>query len=265
MRVTVCELNDTSDLFARDWDQLVAHVKSESSELVLLPEMPFSTWFAAHERFEEAVWQQAVANHEVWLTRLEELAPAVVIGSCPINKEGRRLNEGFVWERATGYRAAHHKFYLPDEEGFWEASWYQRGDGKFAPFSIDSLTIGFHICTDLWFTQHARAYGKANVHVIVNPRATERSTSDKWLVGGRAAAVMSGAFCLSSNRVNDEEQVVQFGGQGWIIDPNGEVLALTSAERPLLTMEIDLTEAVRAKSTYPRYVREYLDESASQD
>lgn len=256
MRVTVCELNDTSDLFERDWEQLVEHVKAESSELVLLPEMPFSPWFAVNERFEEEVWQQAVAQHELWLARLEEPAPAVVVGSCPVNHEGRRLNEGFVWEQATGYRAAHHKFYLPNEEGFWEASWYQRGNGKFTPISIGSLTIGFQICTDLWFTEHARAYGKSGVHVIVNPRATEWSTSDKWLVGGRAAAVMSGAFCLSSNRINDKEQAVRFGGQGWVIDPNGEVLALTSSERPFVTMEIDLAEAVRAKSTYPRYVLE---------
>jgi N-carbamoylputrescine amidase len=104
--------------------------------------------------------------------------------------------------------------------------------------------------------RHARAYGEAGVHLIVNPRATERSTLYKWLVGVRAAAVIAGAFCLSSNRVSDQEHSVTFGGQGWIVGPDGEVLGLTFPERPFVTIEIDLNEAEQAKSTYPRNVLE---------
>jgi N-carbamoylputrescine amidase len=50
--------------------------------------------------------------------------------------------------------------------------------------------------------------------------------------------------------------MVTFGGQGWIVGPDGEVLGLTSTGHPFLTMEIALEEAERAKSTYPRYVLE---------
>lgn len=256
MRVTVCELNDVPNVFAREWEQLVAHVKSESSQLVLLPEMPFCSWFAVTDRFDAEVWQRAVTTHEVWIERLIELAPAVVLGSRPVNEAGRRLNQGFVWDQTAGYRATHHKYYLPNEDGFWEASWYDRGDGKFIPISCGTISIGFQICTDLWFMEHARAYSKTGVHLIVNPRATARSTLDKWLAGGRAAAVVAGAFCLSSNRVSSEAQAATFGGQGWIIGPDGEVLALTSRENPFATVEIDLDEAEHAKSTYPRYVAE---------
>lgn len=47
-----------------------------------------------------------------------------------------------------------------------------------------------------------------------------------------------------------------FGGQGWIVGPDSEVLGLTSTERLFMTLEIDLDEAERAKLTYPRYVSE---------
>lgn len=255
MRVTVCQLSDAQDAFARDWEQLVAHVKAESSQLVLLPEMPFCAWFAVRRQFDPALWEQAVATHDVWLPRLMELAPAVVLGSRPVNEAGQRFNQGFMWDQTAGYRAAHLKYYLPNEDGFWEASWYQRGDGRFIPLGCGTSRIGFQICTDLWFMDRARAFGKDGVHLIVNPRATARSTLDKWLTGGRAAAVVSGAFCLSSNRISDEAPVT-FGGQGWIVGPDGEVLGLTSRDRPFITIEIDLTEAERAKSTYPRYVPE---------
>ncbi len=256
MRVTVCELNDAQDAFARDWEQLVAHVKAKASQLVLLPEMPFCSWFALTGQFDATVWQRAVAAHDAWLARLMELAPAVVLGSRPVNEAGRRLNQGFVWDQTSEYRPAHLKYYLPNEDGFWEASWYERGDGNFIPISCGAARIGFQICTDLWFMERGRAYGKAGVHLIVNPRATARATVDKWLAGGRAAAVVSGAYCLSSNRVSADASTVTFGGQGWIVGPDGEVLGLTSLESPFVTIEIDLAEAERAKSTYPRYVPE---------
>ena len=44
------------------------------------------------------------------------------------------------------------------------------------------------------------------------------------------------------------------GGMGWIINPEGEILGLTSRTEPILTVEIDLNVTDRAKLTYPRYV-----------
>jgi predicted amidohydrolase len=254
MKVTVCELNDKPDDFAHEWEQLVAHVKSQSSQLVLLPEMPFCPWFAFAPAFEPEVWQSAVTAHDVWQERLSELAPAIVLGSRPVNREEQRLNEGFVWEQQGGYRAARHKYYLPNEPGFWEASWYSRGDGKFTLLQCGGARIGFQICTELWSMEQARLYGKEGASIIVTPRATGKATLDKWLVGGRAAAIVSGAFSLSSNRVSFEGNPVHFGGQGWIVDPDGGVLGLTSRERPFTTVDIDLSAAERAKQTYPRDV-----------
>ena len=54
MRVTVCQWPDETQAFTRTWGQLAAHVKAHRSELVLLPQMPFSPWFAASEKFDAA-------------------------------------------------------------------------------------------------------------------------------------------------------------------------------------------------------------------
>jgi predicted amidohydrolase len=254
LKVTVCEFHDEPAELEEDWDRLVLHVKAESSDVVLLPEMPFVSWFARSQHFDLATWQQAVSAHDAWQTRFEELAPAVILSSRPMNGNGCRLNEGFVWERASGYRAAHTKYYLPDEAGFWEAAWYERGDERFAPVDVGGLRIGFVICTELWFMERARAYGKAGIHLLVTPRATEPASLDKWLTGGRTAAVVAGAFGLSSNRVSAGTGPAEFGGQGWIVSPDGEVLGLTSRQHPFVTVEIDPSAAERAKTTYPRYV-----------
>jgi N-carbamoylputrescine amidase len=71
------------------------------------------------------------------------------------------------------------------------------------------------------------------------------------LAVGVVAAVRSGAFSLSSNRVDPTGGC---GGSGWIIDPAGEVLAITSAGEPFATREIDLVQAAAAQQSYPRYV-----------
>ena len=68
---------------------------------------------------------------------------------------------------------------------------------------------------------------------------------------GVVAAVRSGAFSLSSNRVDSTGAC---GGVGWIISPNGEILATTSAEAPIVTVDIDLTAPIAARYQYPRYV-----------
>ncbi|MBI2838864.1 MAG: carbon-nitrogen hydrolase family protein [Acidobacteria bacterium] len=256
MRVTVCELDDDPSIFACQWEKLVAHVGARGSQLVLLPEMPFHPWLARRREFDLTEWKAALMSHDAWFPRLQEMAPAAVLGTRPVVRREQRLNEGFVWDIGGGYRPAHFKHYLPEEEGFWEATWFGRGDGTFVPAQVGPVEVGFAICTELWFFQHARAYGKQGIHIIASPRGTMKATVERWLVGGRATAITSGAFSLSSNRVSSNDSEPIFGGRGWIVSPDGEVLGLTSREQPFVTVDIDLNQAEKAKEGYPQYVLE---------
>jgi predicted amidohydrolase len=250
MIVTACQMHDSPHEFAADWQQLVAHVKEQASDLVLLPEMPFHPWFATSRVFDPVTWAAAVRAHDAWEARLAELAPAAVIATRPVDFGNERYNAGFVWTAESGVRTVHTKAYLPDEEGVWEASWYHKETPDFVPAQIRDAEIGFLICTELWAMERARAYGQENVNLLVTPRLTGVDTLDKWLAAGRVAAILAGAFGLSSNRYDDSGR---FGGQGWIVEPDGKVLALTSPQSPFVSVEIDLAAAARAKSTYPRY------------
>lgn len=257
MKITVCELRDGPDALEQDWKALIGHVCSEHSDLVLLPEMPFYPWPGHSEQPNPATWTKAVESHKDWLEHLVELAAFVVCGTRPVVVNGRRFNEAFTWEPDSGYRGVHTKYYLPNEPSFWEASWYDRGERNFNASRTRHAIIGFLICTEIWFTEHARDYGRQGVQLLLAPRATEKQTTDKWIAGGRAAAVMSGAYCLSSNRGGIDAHGMEWGGNGWIIEPEqGNVLGLTSQNQPFLTLEIDLSHADRAKHTYPRYIPE---------
>jgi N-carbamoylputrescine amidase len=254
MRVTVCQMNDNPVLFESDWEGLVEHARQSQSDLILLPELPFYPWFGVSSNFDESIWMKAVAAHDRWLERCRELSSAGVIATRPVNSGGRRLNEGFIWEPAGGSRAVHHKFYLPNEAGFWEASWYEPGADDFTTADCGAAKIGFEICTEIWAVDRARVYGKQGVHLIVTPRATPQATVRKWLAVGQVTAIVSGAYSLSSNHCGEGENGIAFGGSGWIIAPDGEVLATTSDTEPFVTVEIDLDRAAEAKQTYPRYL-----------
>jgi N-carbamoylputrescine amidase len=255
MKVTVCELRNDTEGLAQDWLALTTHVNSAKSDLVLLPEMLFHPWVAKTDKVEPSIWQQAVTAHDQWIQRLPELSPAIVAGSRPVIQNGKCHNEAFIWQSDSGYQPSHAKYYLPDEEGFWEASWYERGMQEFNVVRCGGINIGFLICTELWFLEHARTYCRQDIHLLVCPRVTPKRSVEKWIAGGRAAAVVSGAYCLSSNLNGPNTGAIDFGGAGWVIEPEeGEVLGLTTQSEPFLTVEIDLEMAERAKLTYPRYV-----------
>lgn len=255
MRVTVCELPADQARLAEAWDGLVAHCRDADTDLVLLPEMPFWRWLAETKDVDPAEWDDAAAAHGSWEDRFDETDATTVLGARPVVLDGVRHNQAFVWEGGSS-RPAHLKYYLPDEDGFWEATWYERGPKRFEAASTASGPVGFLVCTEVWFTEHARAFARDGVVLLANPRATEWSTRERWLMGGRAAAVMGGAFCLSSNRSGVDASGLRWGGLGWVIDPDGEVLARTSEDEPYATVQIEEFDAERAKVTYPRYVSE---------
>lgn len=255
MKTTVCQLPDDSDELENAWNRLVNHVQSEESELVLLPEMPFHPWVAQSKKGNPEVWRRAVERHERWQGRLDELAPAVVLGSRPVIRRDTNLNEGFIEEPDGTYTAAHHKYYLPQEQWFWEASWYKPGKDDFTVYQSGPAEIGFLICTEMWVMNRAVDYGQKGANIIATPRATELATAEKWLTGGRVCAISAGAYHISSNRSGDDQTgAFEFGGQGWIVDPDGEILGLTDDNSPFFTADLNLAAADRAKETYPRYV-----------
>jgi len=252
MRITVCEMPDDPAAFERDWKRLGAHAARQDSDLVLLPEMPFYNWVCSAPKFDHAKWDDAAKAHRVWKRRLPELGAPAVLGSAPVERGGRRVNEGFVWTKKEGVRGVHLKNYLPLEPGFYEAAWYSRGGKPFVPFDVEGWKAGMMLCTDMWSMSNARKYGKEGVGLLAVPRATPERSIAKWIAGGKVAAVVAGAYCASSNRGGFQGDL-RFAGRGWVFSPDGEELALTSKSKPFVTVTIDRAKANHAKTTYPRY------------
>ena len=251
MRVTVCELPHEPDALAAAWAGLCQHTSRHRSELVLLPEFAMVEPVWEEECLDQVRWAAVLARSDAWLQRLPELGAALVVGARPVTIEGRPFNQGYLWSPAGGLTALRRKYFLPDEPGNWEARWFDRGDPAFPAFRAGDLTFGLNICTELWALETYGAYVEQGVQVILSPRATAAATAAKWLSVGVVAAVRAGAFSVSSNRVDPTGAC---GGMGWIISPQGQILATTSPEAPYATMDIDLAASTAARAGYPRYV-----------
>lgn len=258
MRVTVCQIHPASNELDDQWTALAEHLATADSDFLLLPEMAFSPWLAADPSPDAALWDESVQRHEQRLARLIELGVATILGTRPIVTDtGSRRNQAYVWSTTTQQPVSvREKYYLPDEEGYWEATWYERGTRDFPTATAGNATLGVQICTEMWFLEWARQYAKAGVELLCIPRATPASSTRRWIAGGQTAAVCAGAYSLSSNLWNPDRTGADCGGVGWIIDPEGDILALTSEDSPFVTVDVDLGLARAAKATYPRYVRE---------
>ncbi|MBW4436833.1 MAG: carbon-nitrogen hydrolase family protein [Pleurocapsa minor GSE-CHR-MK-17-07R] len=251
MRVTITQLSDDRFAFEQEWHDLRRHVQKEKSDLVVLPELIFHAWSFIEDTRDEAVLESIVQAHERGLAELGALsAPMVTSSTLVRGDDGNIYNAGFVWQDGTTHIGAR-KSYLPDEAGFFEARWYSRGDKRFPLTTLGEMRAGFMICSDMWFMHAARQMGTQGANLIVSPRCTEAVSLSKWQAGAISAAFIAGAFLVSTNRVSPDGL---FGGSSWVISPEGDVLAETSAISPFVTIDIDLTAADTAKRGYPRYL-----------
>ena len=226
----------------------------ERPDVALLNEMPLGPWIASEATFKDESAAASIASHESALQALREV-PAAVIGSRPIRGTRKLANEAFLLADGV-YQSIHHKHYFPQEAGFFEETWFAPEQPGFDVAEYRGIRIGVLLCTELMFTEWARHYRRQGAHLIVSPRASGASMRH-WHAAARLAAIVSGCYVLSSNRVSDSaDSGPRFGGRGFAYSPTGDLLGETSAARPVLSANIDLALVADAQRNYPCYVRE---------
>lgn len=253
-KISVCQLPTHLSPDHPAWCELVRHIESERPDIALLNELPFGPWIASEATFEEDLAAASIAAHQSALQALRAL-PAAVISSRPIRGAHRLINEAFLLADGV-YRAIHHKHYFPEEAGFFEETWFAPERPGFDVVEYHGIRIGVLLCTELMFTEWARHYRRQGAHVIAAPRASGIDMRH-WHAAARMAAIVSGCYVLSSNRVSDRaDSRPHFGGRGFVYSPTGELQAETSKAMPFLCTDIELAFVANAQRSYPCNVRE---------
>ena len=255
VKLAVCEAAADLGPAGEEWVRLSAEIARAGVDAVLLNELPFCSWIATAAGCDPLVLAASQAAHRKGLEHLAGLNATAVLGSRPIEIDGRSVNQGFVWTPDIGINGYHTKQFFPNEDGFWEANWYEPGSQRFELAEVVGLRVGFLLCTDVMFLEWARYYGRQGAHLIVVPRATPTGTTNRWRTVMAAAAITSGCYVASSNRAG-EQVGLAFDGHGWVFDPSGEPIVETSPEEPVVVAEIDRSAVEAAQQDYPCYVQE---------
>ena len=254
MKLAVCQLPNNLSVQHPAWHDLLARIEQEQPDLAILNEMPFGDWLAGRAVFDPGLAAASVNVHKCALSALQKM-PCAVLSSRPVAGPHTLSNEAFLVAGGT-YQVLHHKHYFPQEDGFYEDSWFAPQRSGFEVLEYCGLRLGVLLCTELMFTEWARHYRRQGAHVIVVPRASGTSMRN-WHAAAAMAAIVSGCYVLSSNRaatVGDSES--NFGGRGFVYAPGGELLVETSLTTPFACVEIDFACIADAQENYPCYVPE---------
>ena len=254
MRVGFVQWPDGLAPCSEVWSALAADVARSAPEVLITNEMPFGRWLAASPNFDAECARESIRIHERGQEALQALNVPVVISTRPVTAGERLANEAFVLEQGSVY-SLHQKHFFPAEEGWFETEWFRTTQPGFEVMEADGLRIGVLICTELMFNERARAYGKAGVHLIAVPRATGRSVAP-WKTAGAMAAIVSGCYVVSSNRVGSDSGGPTFGGGSYAFAPDGSLLSESKQGDSIVVFNLDKGLAEAQKSSYPVYVAE---------
>ena len=233
--------------------QRLAEAADRGADLAVLPELPLNPWRPATKepRDEDAEGMDGERTR----AQAEAAAEARIglVGGIIHRDEttGDRTSRALVFDSGGKLQATYEKLHLPEEPGFWETSHYRPGTEP--PRRIDGLgvPIGIQLCSDTNRPQGTQLLGAQGAVAVINPRASEQRTLQRWKAVWRANAITACCYVLSVNRPHPEDGVL-LGGPSVAYDPNGELLVETTDTLELVT--IDAKGVTDARGAYPGYL-----------
>ena len=134
--------------------------------------------------------------------------------------------------------------HITEYEAFHEQGYYDPGDLGAPVYATRFGKLGVAICYDRHYPEYLRALALAGAEVIVVPQAGSVGEWPEGLYEAelQVAAFQNGVFTALCNRVG-EEQRLTFGGESFVCNPSGRVIARAAAgSDEVLHVELDLDE-----------------------
>lgn len=197
----------------------------------------------------------------------------VIIGSL-FERRARGLyhNTAAIIDADGSMLGLYRKMHIPDDPLYYEKFYFTPGDTGFKAWQTKYAKIGVLICWDQWYPEGARLTALDGAEILFYPTAigwhprekTEygKAQHDSWELMQRAHAVANGCYVCAPNRIGHEHILVdkkpvskdgiQFWGQSFIAQPNGQVIKRASIDREeVIVAECDLAKVEFARTHWP--------------
>lgn len=125
--------------------------------------------------------------------------------------------------------------HIAEQPGFHEKGYYTPGDNQSFVYETKIGKVGVAICYDRHYPEYMRGLGLKGAEIVVVPQA---GTLGEWPEGIfeaelQVAAFQNGYFASLVNRVGKEE-VDNFAGESFVVDPFGQVIARAPQEKDFI-------------------------------
>jgi N-carbamoylputrescine amidase len=218
---------------------------SAGAQLVVFPELsflPFLPQRPAQPGFE--LWAETVPGPTTdrLARKAADLRVVVILNLLEI-QAGKTYDSSPVIDSDGRLVGVNRMVHVMEAPGFHEKGYYHPGDLGAGVFKTSAGQVGVAICYDRHFPEYMRALALKGAELVVTPQAGAKG---EWPAGLfqaelQVAAFQNGYFCALANRVGQEE-VVEFDGGSFVVDPSGQVIARAVQEKEdILLAEVDFS------------------------
>ena len=183
-----------------------------------------------------------------FLKELSTTLEGVVVGTLPVEVEGKIYNTAFVFDKGklVAKRGKIKLFPLYKEPKFFNPA--PEEDNRVIETSLGRL--GIVICFEIRFNQITNKLRREGVEIVLVPAMWGIERREHFKVLTRARAVETQSFLIASNGWGKSGKTF-FGGSSGIYSPWGEILAYKEDGEGLIFAKVDLSEVQRVRKKLP--------------
>lgn len=260
MKIALVQQHATEDreLNTQRGIEAVREASAQGAQLVAFPELSFLRFFPQQRRAEQPTpWSEPIPGPttDVFSKLARELGIVLIINLY--ESEGNKTYDSTPVIDSDGtLRGVARMVHIIDAPCFRETDFYHPGDHGATVFSTSVGRVGIAICYDRHFPEYMRALALKDAQLVVVPQA---GAIGEWPPGVfeaemQVAGFQNGYFTALANRVGEEE-CLTFGGESFVTDPTGKILAQAPAgEDAILYADLDfgLLEGCSARQHFLR-------------
>lgn len=258
-RAALVQINNGPDIQEnlKVTEGLVRRAADQGAQLICTPENTCHMRFSSQDKLKSSLPEE---GHPV-LERLSGLAKEkkfwILIGSLTIKLSNTKVaNRSFLIDDKGAVAARYDKIHLfdvdlPTGESHRESDAVQAGS-RAVTAQTPWGKMGLSICYDLRFAYLYRKLAQAGAQILTVPAAfTVPTGRAHWEVLLRARAIETGSFVLAPAQCGKHEGGRETYGHSLIVAPWGEILTQGGEEPGIITSDIDMAAAAKARNAIP--------------
>ena len=216
--------------------------KEQGAQLIAYPELSFTRfWPRTPAGSESRSLAEPIPGPttELFCELARELEVVMVLNLYE-KKGDQRFDSSPVIDADGTLLGTTRMFHITDFPCFHENGYYDPAPAPLRVFDTRVGRVGVAICYDRHYPEVMRGLGLAGAQWVIVPQA---GTVGEWPDGMyqaevRTAAFQNGYYAALCNRTGTEEGMA-FGGESFVCDPRGKIVAQAGLEETVLVADLD--------------------------